>query len=81
VAVYGKTKVGTVDLALIADLRIFLSRNHVDDIVVDLGLRDSWEIGLWVRAAIGRPTRAGHGGLIWTDVPERLEGRLAGKTA
>jgi hypothetical protein len=81
VAVYGKTEVGTVNLALIHDLRIFLSRNHVDDIVVDLGLRDSWEIGLWVRAAIGRPTRAGHGGLIWTDVPERLRGGSAGKTA
>ena len=73
VAVYGKTTVGTVNAALVHDLRVFLARNHVDDIVVDLGLRDSWEIGLWMRAALGRPTRAGHGGLIWTDVPARLE--------
>jgi hypothetical protein len=80
VAVYGKTTVGTVNPALIRDLRVFLSHNHVDDIVVDLGLRDSWEIGLWIRAAIGRPTRAGHGGLTWTDVPERLKGGPVGKT-
>jgi hypothetical protein len=73
VAVYGKTTTGTVTPALVHELRIFLAHNHVDDIVVDLGLRDSWEIGLWMRAAIGRPTRAGHGGLIWTDVPARLK--------
>jgi hypothetical protein len=72
VAVYGKTTVGSVNSALIHDLRVFLSHNHVDDIVVDLGLRDSWEIGLWIRAAIGRPTRAGHGGL--------LKGGMIGKT-
>jgi hypothetical protein len=79
VAVYGKTTVGTVTPALVHDLRIFLAHNHVDDIVVDLGLRDSWEIGLWIRAAIGKPTRAGHGGLIWTDVPKRLKDAPAGK--
>ena len=77
VAVYGPTTPGTVNAALIRDMRVFLARNHVDDIVVDLGLRDSWEIGQWIHAAIGPPTRAGHGGLIWTDVPEHLKGNTA----
>jgi hypothetical protein len=72
VIVHGRTAPGTVNAALIGELRVFLSRNHVDDVVVDLGLRDSWVIGRWVKAAIGKPTRAGHGGLIWTDVAQSL---------
>ncbi len=76
IAVRGRSTTGTVNAALVRDLRIFLGRNHVDDIVVNLGVRDSWEIGRWVYAAIGRPTRAGRGGLIWTKVPQRLAAKV-----
>jgi len=72
VIVHGRVTGGTVNAALVEKLRTFLRANQVDDVVIDLGLRDSWTIGLWMRAAIGKATRAGHGGLIWTDVPARL---------
>ena len=72
VVVSGPSTMGTVTPALTAQLREFLSRNHVDDIAVELGLRDSWEIGVWITGAIGKPTLAGAGGEIWTDVQQRL---------
>ncbi len=72
VVVSGATTGGTVTPRLVSELRTFLRNNHVQAVVVDLGLQDAWEIGTWMRDALGKPTRAGGGGLIWIDVPARL---------
>ena len=72
VVVSGKRTAGTVTSQLVSDLRQFLRNNKVQDIAIQLGLRDAWEIGIWVRRAIGMPTVAGDGGEIWTDVQHRL---------
>jgi hypothetical protein len=72
VVVSGRSTTGTVTPQLTAQLRQYLSHNRVGSIVIELGLRDSWEIGVWVRAAIGKPTLAGAGGEIWTGVQQRL---------
>lgn len=72
VIVSGATTSGTVTPALVGELRTFLRVNHVDAVVVDLGIHDAWEIGIWMRDALGKPTRAGGGGLIWIDVPAKL---------
>lgn len=73
VVVTGRRTIGTVNSALVGQLRTFLRVNNVQDVVIQLGLRDAWEIGLWVRKAIGMPTVAGAGGEIWTDVQGRLQ--------
>jgi hypothetical protein len=72
VIVSGPSTTGTVTPELTAQLREFLSRNHVGAVAIQLGLRDSWEIGVWVSDAIGKPTLAGAGGEIWTNVQARL---------
>lgn len=77
VIVSGRATTGTVNPHTVAELRTFLAVNHVQAVVDDLGLRDSWEIGIWIRDAIGRPDRAGGGGEIWIDVPRRLAERRA----
>ena len=72
VAVYGKTGVGTVDPTTVLALRRFLYENHVRSVIVGLGITDGWEIATWFRAAIGPPTRAGGGAVIWANVPASL---------
>lgn len=72
VVLSGAKTIGTVTPELVSQLRTFLRNNHVQDIVIDLGIHDAWEIGTWMREALGKPTRAGGGGLIWVDVPSKL---------
>jgi hypothetical protein len=72
IAVYGRVTAGTVTPAMITGLRKFLVHNHVQSVIVGLGVTDGWVVGQWVKAAIGRPSRAGQGGLLWADVPRSL---------
>ena len=72
VAVYGKSGVGTVDPTTVLELRRFLIANHVRSVIVGLGITDGWDVGMWVREAIGPPTRAGNGSEIWANVPASL---------
>lgn len=81
VLVVGTRTTGTVTPALVSELRVFLRVNKVQAIVIQLGLRDAWEIGVWVRRAIGAPTIAGQGGEIWTDVQPRVASRPAAASA
>jgi len=72
VAVYGKTGTGTVNPTTVLELRHFLFKNHVQSVIVGLGITDGWEVGNWFKAALGPPTRAGGGGEIWVNVPAAL---------
>lgn len=71
VLVTGTTKPGTVNARTAELLRQFLRNNKVDDVVVDLGLRDSGVIANWFKLALGPPTRAGAGGEIWLNAAAR----------
>ena len=75
VEVFGPSLPGTVSSATVTALRQFIRNNHVNDVVIDMGLRDSAEVAIWMRAALGPPTRAGAGGEFWIDAPARLAQR------
>ncbi len=72
VAVFGRTGVGTLGARRVRDLRIFLRRYDVGAVLVELGRHDSKLVVDWLTRAIGRPTRAGRGGDIWTGVQHDL---------
>jgi hypothetical protein len=65
VAVKGKTGPGNVTSSAVADLQVFVSRNRISAIEVQLGRRDSPVIVAWMREAFGPPTDSGGGGDLW----------------
>ncbi|HUY07213.1 MAG TPA: hypothetical protein VMU99_08145 [Acidimicrobiales bacterium] len=67
VLVTGTTTTGTVNTHSAQLLREFIRQNRVNDVVIDLGLRDSGVVAQWFRLALGPPTRAGAGGEVWLD--------------
>jgi len=72
VAVYGRTRPGTIGTQRVKRLRVFLSIHHVDAVVVELGLPGSNEVVTWMRETIGAPTHLGDGGAIWVHVQRDL---------
>jgi len=72
VAVVGTVGPGTVTPALVRGLRSYLQLHHVTAVILGLGITDAAEIANWLRAAIGKPTRAGGGAMIWNDVTSRV---------
>ncbi|MCU1490987.1 MAG: hypothetical protein JWM85_2392 [Acidimicrobiaceae bacterium] len=60
----------------VRDLRSFLRRQHVDAVLVRLGLPGSNTVTRWVSAAIGAPTRSGSGAALWSKVGARLDRAL-----
>lgn len=71
VLVTGSVAAGTIDSHAVVLLRQFIINNRVDDVVVDLGLRDSVTIAKWFKRALGPPSRAGAGGEVWLDATKR----------
>ena len=72
VQVTGPVGPGTINAQMVQELRSYLQGNHVDAVVLGLGVTDATEIVKWFRAAIGRPTQAGGGAEIWANVPAQL---------
>lgn len=73
VAVYGTVGPGTVTAAMVEGLRTFVRVNHVNAVVLGLGITDAAEIATWFRAAFGHPSRAGAGAIIWNDVARSMQ--------
>jgi hypothetical protein len=58
----------TITPARVQELRTFVHHNHITAAIVELGRMDSSVIAYWFKAAFGLPTRAGAGGMIWTNL-------------
>ncbi len=80
VTVYGRTGPGTLGPRRVRDLRQFLERYHVGAVLVELGRHDSTLVARWMAQALGRPTRSGGDGALWTGVRRDLR-QLGGDAA